>query len=644
MRDRRFFWLVGAAGAFGVVSVFWITTHPGHEAATVAFDDISETVAPLAAAVACLVAARHRRVVARLGWALIGLSALSWGLGQADWTYREVFLGQNPEALFPSWPDLGFLTSIPLGVAGLAAFPNFRGAERRISLILDGLLVVGGALFLSWGTVLGPIYANSPSGWVQQTLTLAYPLGDVCMGTMVILLLSRMTGGERQPVMFMGLGVLLSGVADSTFMYLTTVQNYGTENPANVGWTLGYLLIGLGALRAMTMTTAAGAAGHDHSAGRWRILLPYVPMLGAGLLALSNMLRGAGLDDFLLGDSFGIVGVVLLRQYLLVRDTRFLGLQLREQNRRLDHLVSERTRELYRSLEELGEANDRRTRLLARMVTLQDEERRRLSVIIHDDMLQWMTVGHMRLQRARRGVPDPKLAAALENADSAVQDSITRMRGLMSELHPQIVERGFTSALREYLEQVERGGELRCLLVGGFAADPTGTVATTLYRITCEAVVNARKHAPGATVTVELRDTVGGYTVRVSDDGPGFVPEGTGYSPTGHVGLSSMRERSEALGGWWSLESRPGEGTRVEFSVPRQPATVEGSGAPELSAAEEMATVDVADLGGAAARPAPRCTVQAPPAAGHGPEVAEQRIPALAGGSGLRPHRGRRAA
>jgi two-component system NarL family sensor kinase len=151
-------------------------------------------------------------------------------------------------------------------------------------------------------------------------------------------------------------------------------------------------------------------------------------------------------------------------------------------------------------------------------VTLQDEERRRLAGIIHDDMLQWMAVGHTRLQIARRGIADPKQASTLDRAADAVQESITRMRTLMSELHPQVVERGFTTALSQYLEQVENDGDLHCVLDGSFANEPTGTVTTTLYRITCEAVVNARKHAAGSTVTVELSDRDAGYAVTVRDD------------------------------------------------------------------------------------------------------------------------------
>jgi hypothetical protein len=292
VRKRSFAWLVAAAVAFAALSAVWIGTHPGHNRPAVALDDISETLAPLGAAIVCFLAARRRTTSARATWALIGLSALSWGLGQADWTVREVILNQNPASLFPSWPDVGYVAAIPLGIAGLIALPAFRGTGTRISLLLDGLLMVGGALFVSWATILGPIYAHSAAGFEQQFLSLVYPLGDVFVGTLVILALSRMAPAGRRPFVYLGVGVLLNTVADSTFAYLTTVQNFDTSNPTDMGWTLGYILIGLGALRAMA--PADGPTERTVQSTRWRMVLPYVPMLAAGLVAAGRGPRGVG--------------------------------------------------------------------------------------------------------------------------------------------------------------------------------------------------------------------------------------------------------------------------------------------------------------------------------------------------------------
>ncbi|MGD0834150.1 MAG: ATP-binding protein [Candidatus Dormibacteria bacterium] len=595
MRDRRFFTLVAAAVGFSLFSAFWITTHAHHDPGTVAFDDISESAAALLAALACYVAARNRRTEARRTWGLMGVAALLWGLGQAAWTVQEVVLHENPQNLFPSWPDLGFLSSIPFAIAGLLALPVLGRSALKVQFFLDAVLVAGGVLFVSWATVLGPLYASSSTGLVQQVLSLAYPIGDVFMISIVLLALSRVGGSTRHTMLFLGLGLGLNAVADSTFAYLTTVRSYDTENPVNVGWTLGYLLIGLAALRALNAARQAPEAKDEQV--RWRTALPYVPVLAAGVVAAITQLRGTAFDSLMLWDGFAIVAVVLMRQFILVRDTQGLDSRLQEQNLRLDELVRERTRALDETLGGLRHANDESRGLLLRMVTLQDEERRRLSVIIHDDMLQWMTVGHTRLQIAQSTIAEPRLAAAVTRADEAVRGSITRMRGLMSELHPQIAERGFTQALRDYLEQVQGDGDLHCSLDGRFAEEPTGTVATTLYRITCEAVVNARKHAAGSNLVVELSDPEAGYAICIRDDGPGFLPEGGGYSPTGHVGLTSMRERAEALGGWWSLESQPGEGTCVKVCVPREAAASPPSDGSMVLEADAAAQVMEAALG-----------------------------------------------
>ena len=74
--------------------------------------------------------------------------------------------------------------------------------------------------------------------------------------------------------------------------------------------------------------------------------------------------------------------------------------------------------------------------------------------------------------------------------------------------------------------------------------------------------------APDARVIVMVSNTADQYILNVSDDGPGF-DVGDGESPQGHLGLSSMRERAEALGGSMHVRSKPGEGTVLEFYLPR---------------------------------------------------------------------------
>ena len=86
--------------------------------------------------------------------------------------------------------------------------------------------------------------------------------------------------------------------------------------------------------------------------------------------------------------------------------------------------------------------------------------------------------------------------------------------------------------------------------------------------------MNVRKHAEASRVEVVLRPEAGGAQVLVRDDGVGFssTTQNEVASAT-HFGMGSMRERAEMAGGWWRVQSAPGEGTSVEFWLPREAAS-----------------------------------------------------------------------
>src|ERR1700682_3929883 len=118
---RLFIVLIGWAG-FCAFFAAWLLFHWGGTAVTQRFDNIAETLAAFLAAAVCGIAAwRHQRRT-RIAWALIGASALSWGLGQSVWSYYELVKGQ--QVPFPSLADLGYLGAVPLAVAGVLFFPS----------------------------------------------------------------------------------------------------------------------------------------------------------------------------------------------------------------------------------------------------------------------------------------------------------------------------------------------------------------------------------------------------------------------------------------------------------------------------------------------------------------------------------------
>ena len=130
--------------------------------------------------------ARGRREGARTGraWRLLGLACLSWGCGQAAWTWYEIVLGRDVP--FPSIADIGYLGFVPLAAAGLLAFPNVpTRLSSRVRAVLDGLLIASALLFMSWMLVIGPLFKAGGDPF-PLTIGLAYPLGDVVILTLLL--------------------------------------------------------------------------------------------------------------------------------------------------------------------------------------------------------------------------------------------------------------------------------------------------------------------------------------------------------------------------------------------------------------------------------------------------------------------------
>lgn len=222
---------------------------------------------------------------------------------------------------------------------------------------------------------------------------------------------------------------------------------------------------------------------------------------------------------------------------------------------------------LQESFELLRRADRDRRRLLSRLVSAQEDERKRIAADIHDDSIQKMAAVGLRLEALRRGIDQPGRMKMLDQLKETVELSIRRLRRLMFELRPPALDRdGLAAALRQHLDEVAKEGGLQAHLENGLITEPPSVTRAIAYRITQEALVNVRKHADARRVDILLASRDGGLFVRIKDDGAGIAKAET---PTaGHLGLSAMRERAELAGGWWQLGSAPSGGTSVEFWLP----------------------------------------------------------------------------
>jgi PAS domain S-box-containing protein len=240
--------------------------------------------------------------------------------------------------------------------------------------------------------------------------------------------------------------------------------------------------------------------------------------------------------------------------------------------------ITERKRlqdELANSLEDIHQAGEERRRLLGRIVRAQEEERARVADALHDDPIQKLTAALMRVEMVRDPGLSERERANLDQVAATVSESIVTIRRLMVELRSIPLERlGLAAALREHFDGLSTG-RTSLTIVDEVSGEIDQPARLTAYRIAQEAIANALKHSEAGHLTVTLSSSEGGVRIEVQDDGKGFDPGSP--SPSGHVGLTSMRERAELVGGWCRVESAPGHGTTVSFWIPSAPPAKDGS-------------------------------------------------------------------
>jgi signal transduction histidine kinase len=141
------------------------------------------------------------------------------------------------------------------------------------------------------------------------------------------------------------------------------------------------------------------------------------------------------------------------------------------------------------------------------------------------------------------------------------------MRLLIFELRPAELEKiGLIGALQARLDAVETRAGLSTALDADPALRAPLGVEDALYRIAQEALNNALRHAQARTVRLSVQRTDGTIVMEVADDGRGFDPASTAGG--GGIGLHTMVERAEQVGGQTRIDSQPGSGTRVRVEVP----------------------------------------------------------------------------
>ena len=225
---------------------------------------------------------------------------------------------------------------------------------------------------------------------------------------------------------------------------------------------------------------------------------------------------------------------------------------------------------------ERAEHEKRFRELSRRLVEVQEAERRKLSTELHDRTspdLAAIQINLKMLNKLLRARGTEDLVALLDDTAGLIADMTLSIREISSNLRPTVLDDGgLLPALAGYAQQfMQRTGIAVHLQIGDAMSALTPAVQSSLFRIIQEGLTNCAKHANARSVTIRLSTDDDLVSVTLDDDGAGFDPERQGRPG---LGLLTMRERAEFAAGSFSLESKPGQGTRIKVLVPAQNSSI----------------------------------------------------------------------
>lgn len=322
---RRFGWGLLVLVSSSCVFALWVELKVGGSLVSLYFDDAATVVGALAATVACAGATRRHCGRTQLFWWLMTAGCGSWTLGETLWlVYDAISPGNVPQ---PSWADLFYLAALPPVAAALLVHPAARERAASISRsLVEGLVVACALLLLSWALVFEPVARTVRLSSPQGLVTFAYPLSDIVIVFLVALVVRGTTQGDRLDIWCLLIGLLAITFSDSIYTYLTNVKSYSSGNLIDVGWFAGYLAIALGGVCSRPDASGRGETTRARlTLTPTALVAPFLPMLAAlGFIAIRLELHHQ-LDHVTRALAFALVGLVLIRQALLMIDLHASG-------------------------------------------------------------------------------------------------------------------------------------------------------------------------------------------------------------------------------------------------------------------------------------------------------------------------------
>ena len=253
--------------------------------------------------------------------------------------------------------------------------------------------------------------------------------------------------------------------------------------------------------------------------------------------------------------------VAELKQEILQR-------QVVEESLRASELTSNKLLERSQQMQE-------ELRFLSRqLLSVQEEERRKISRELHDVIAQTLTSINVRLAglNAESNASNSELHKQITSTQRLVEKSVDIVHRFARELRPTLLDDlGLIPALQAFLKGfMEDTGIRTSLRVFAGIEEADGMLRTMLYRVAQEALTNVARHAKASQVEVRIESPNGGIRMEIRDNGQGFEVNGNSSARKhNRLGLLGMRERVEMLGGTFGVDSSPGHATTVRVEIPK---------------------------------------------------------------------------
>ena len=218
------------------------------------------------------------------------------------------------------------------------------------------------------------------------------------------------------------------------------------------------------------------------------------------------------------------------------------------------------------------EADRLRRDVLLRMVDVEEKERHRLALEIHDETGQQVTAFLLGLDALRNICgTDERSLEIIQHLETRARELAKDLVGVTLQLRPTALDaQGLAGALRDFAESIIRDSsiEVDFVATGWEHGRLSGQTESALYRVAQEAIVNVLKHAHARRLSIVLKRGAEAVVLVIEDDGKGFDLEAAADRPDGRSGHTGMRERLHLVGGTLTIESSPGQGTTVLARVP----------------------------------------------------------------------------